>query len=351
MKQRGFTLVELAVVLVIGATLLGAGLKILTAQTDRVAVQTTKKHQEAIKQSLVGHIVRYGRLPCPDANNNGLDDDRSGTPAVCDSAAGSLPYITLGLELGTVLDGWDNYIKYMPSPAWHLTFDTVSTNYTYTTIADTFNVGITDGAIAVSTRMPDDSATTTPIATAAAVLISHGKNGLGATNFAGIVNDAPTGADELSNTAAALSAIKREYTELDNGFGAFDDVVLYITPDDFYSTLLANGYQTTNPQAMLAKANQYVIAQILSTRSNCTVPVCGSSSGSYYEFVDTVLFSTELAAWNAGYTKTALTDEIYSSGTGGLGYTVSVTARGTTISKQYTYDDAKATLAFVGGFN
>jgi len=66
---------------------------------------------------------------------------------------------------------------------------------------------------------------------AAAVLISHGRNGLGATNTTGSVNLAPTNSEELENVNGDNRFIMHPPRAADRSGGEFDDLVLPLSPD------------------------------------------------------------------------------------------------------------------------
>ena len=133
MKQQvGFTLVELAIVLVIFGLVLSALLLPLRAQRESVARAQTINTLESAKQALLGFAQQNGRLPCPaTAQNNtavgsqGQESPLGGThnatpplPAVpnCAVSVGYLPAATLGIQPsdinGFALDAWNNRIRY-----------------------------------------------------------------------------------------------------------------------------------------------------------------------------------------------------------------------------------------------
>src|SRR5919198_5390958 len=95
-QLRGFTLVELAVVLTIVAFLLASLMYTLSAQTDQRNIDETKRRLEQARELLLSYAVVNGRLPCParstsagvetrDASGNctsgGVDDYYGGTIA------------------------------------------------------------------------------------------------------------------------------------------------------------------------------------------------------------------------------------------------------------------------------
>ena len=95
---RGFTLVELAVVIVIVALLLGALLVPLATQLQQQKNRETRETLEEIREALLGYAMAQGRLPCPDrdAAPDGLENAPCG--ASNQTAEGFLPYDDLGVS-------------------------------------------------------------------------------------------------------------------------------------------------------------------------------------------------------------------------------------------------------------
>ncbi len=67
-RQRGFTLIELAIVLFVVALLLGGMLLPLAAQQDIRNYGDTQKILVEARDALLGFAVANDRLPCPAAN-------------------------------------------------------------------------------------------------------------------------------------------------------------------------------------------------------------------------------------------------------------------------------------------
>ena len=88
-RQRGFTFLELSAALALTTGLIIA----LSYKTSDIAVQQANLRSTAslalADQHLREFAARMGRLPCPDSDNNGVED--------CQASKGTLPYRTLGL--------------------------------------------------------------------------------------------------------------------------------------------------------------------------------------------------------------------------------------------------------------
>ena len=125
--QRGFTLVEMAIVLVIFGLLLAALLVPIQAQRDLALQIETNITLNVARKVLLGFAQTQGRLPCP-ATNNGTaifpDDTGNASPNTsgpCTQQVGFLPAATLGIQptdaQGFALDGWNNRIRYAVNQA------------------------------------------------------------------------------------------------------------------------------------------------------------------------------------------------------------------------------------------
>ena len=97
--QRGFTLTELAVVLVVIALLLGGLIVPLSTQRDIENQKATTRQLTGIRDALIGFVITYGRLPCPDTDTDpsaavyGLEEI---TCTADQASEGFLPWKTLG---------------------------------------------------------------------------------------------------------------------------------------------------------------------------------------------------------------------------------------------------------------
>lgn len=114
-RFAGFTLVEMAIVLVILGFVLGALLLPLQAQRQQLAQAQTGNTLENAKRALLGFAQSRGRLPCPaTAASNGAELPLGG--GICIQQVGFLPAATLGVEptdaQGFALDAWNNRIRY-----------------------------------------------------------------------------------------------------------------------------------------------------------------------------------------------------------------------------------------------
>jgi prepilin-type N-terminal cleavage/methylation domain-containing protein len=103
-RSQGFSLIELAIGLVIVATLLSALLVPLATQMDQQRAAETRRQLDTARDALMGFAASHGRLPCPaTSTSNGVEaflNPPTGNPSngECASALGLLPAVTLGLS-------------------------------------------------------------------------------------------------------------------------------------------------------------------------------------------------------------------------------------------------------------
>lgn len=215
---RGFTLIEMAVAIFIIALLLGSLLIPLTTQVEQKQTSDTNRTLEEVKEALVGHAVANGYLPCPDTDNDGIENVDGGT-GLCSTiaagiAGGSLPWSTLGVAS---TDVWGNRLRYV-----------INERYARRAPALLFPLGAVGTDVRVCTTMVPSCATTLST-TAVAAVLSLGKNGRGATNSIGGTNPAPAGTDELENTDADRDVVSRVQTSSEAAAGEFDDIVTWLS--------------------------------------------------------------------------------------------------------------------------
>lgn len=114
--QRGFTLVEIAIAVVIMGLLLGGAVLTLSAQMDLRNRNETQRTLEAARDALIGHMVSQGRMPCPATTGSTGVEAKSPT-AACISSTELFPAATLGVaptdSNGYLVDAWGNRIVYV----------------------------------------------------------------------------------------------------------------------------------------------------------------------------------------------------------------------------------------------
>jgi prepilin-type N-terminal cleavage/methylation domain-containing protein len=222
----GFTLIELAVAMFIIVLLLGSILVPLTTQVEQRQISDAQKTLEEIKEVLIGYALTNGYLPCPDTNNDGLEDRVAGRcGAGGTSITGNLPWSDLGIASADV---WGNRFRYVINESFARSDIPFSLNTTGT------NVRV------CTTTVP--SCATTLSTTAVAAVLSLGRNGYGATNsLSGAQNPAASSLDEQENYDTDRDVVSRTRTEIGSTVGEFDDIVTWLSKYTLYNRMVTAG--------------------------------------------------------------------------------------------------------------
>ena len=100
--QKGFTLIELSVVIVIIGIIISAIATVLPSLIYSSKIKKARATLEQIDYAIQGYAIANNRLPFAASANDGVETN--------DTFIGFLPYQTLGLSLGQ--DPWANEIRY-----------------------------------------------------------------------------------------------------------------------------------------------------------------------------------------------------------------------------------------------
>lgn len=95
--EAGFTLLEMALTLVVMAVLvsLGVGLQLGATQADQAAVQRARLSQA--HEAVLAFALALKRLPCPDLTGSGAES-LAADGVDCAGTVGWLPYVSLALQ-------------------------------------------------------------------------------------------------------------------------------------------------------------------------------------------------------------------------------------------------------------
>lgn len=208
-KQRGFSLIEMAVVLVIVGLLVTGLLLPLSAQIDQRNYNETQRELSDIREALIGFSLSNAAangspyLPCPDTNGDGFEDRLAG---VCANAVAGLPWATLGLGR---LDRWSNPYIYRVT----LAFANSNNGFNLGTPRDIQVLDAAGGAV-IAANLP-------------AIVVSKGKAGAGA------------GASEVENSDGDNVFVDR--TPTNAGANAYDDVVVWLPSAILFNRMVTAG--------------------------------------------------------------------------------------------------------------
>jgi prepilin-type N-terminal cleavage/methylation domain-containing protein len=249
-REQGFSLLELAIVLLIVGLLLGGLIMPLGSRVDQQRIESTRQQLEEVREALTGYALANDALPCPATPaSNG---QASATATGCTRQHGFVPAATLGLPGGRnpdqlLLDAWGNPLRYSVSNSdadsdgnWDFVRPGEMRNVTLASLAPSLDVCST---AAGSTATACAGSATTVTASAPAVVLSLGKDSATLTS-----------ADELENVGTTLGGgpSGRNYpvasdevfvsrsisTASGNGF---DDLVTWVAPSTLYGQLVSAG--------------------------------------------------------------------------------------------------------------
>ncbi|MBF0420630.1 MAG: prepilin-type N-terminal cleavage/methylation domain-containing protein [Magnetococcales bacterium] len=227
----GFSLVEMAVAMVVLAAVVGGGVATFSGVREKQQRIKAEDSMEKIQEALIGFAVANGHLPCPDvgvdgagaamANFDGVED-RNGT--ACRNPFGVLPWQNLSMK---PVDNWLNYYSYHVAPDYSDSSQIIPCNATST-------LRVRKDGKTLADNLPF-------------VVVSHGKNGRGHIEptpvgpTAYVTRTAVSG-DELENANPQDPDPDKARTYL---HGAGDDVILYASPMLLKSKLMQAGMAMT----------------------------------------------------------------------------------------------------------
>ncbi|WDN90583.1 hypothetical protein BuS5_03554 [Desulfosarcina sp. BuS5] len=211
-KQDGFTLIEIAIVLVILGILAGGGISLLSVLTERKARNETIAYLKSTKEALISFANISGRLPWADTDNDGNENTGS--------ARGRLPYLTLNL---TPTDFYKRVLIYETNS---------SLSVDRPTGCRTLKNGLSGSPEIVDA---DGSGTAFP---AAAVIVSAGP--MDADNNGNVFDDITGSTHNGDNTDGVPNYIRHPPVT------GFDDLVAYISGNELFGMICGDPVLSVN---------------------------------------------------------------------------------------------------------
>ncbi len=237
-RTAGFSLIEMAVVLMIVGLLLGGLLPTLSSQMEQRQMNETRKQLDEIQQALMGYALISGQLPCPAnptiATGQALAGIARIPPCAGVNSTGVLPWATLGVS---ETDAWGNRFTYRV------------TDYFADSIASaTYGGGCTPSPAPTNATFALCSVGTLDVLSAASggvsiagnvpsVIISHGKKAAGAYTSQGTQLAVGSSADEQANSDGSANT---NYVSL-TPTPTFDDLVIWLSPNILFNRMVAAG--------------------------------------------------------------------------------------------------------------
>lgn len=222
--QRGFSLVEMAVVLVIMGLLLAMVMTPLRAQRASKAQHQTETALLEAKQGLLGHALIHHYLPCPDTDTTPDGWENVKADGSCQKPEGTLPWQNLGV---------------MPTDAWgRLWRYRVDASFSHH--QSLFGFAQAEGASEIEVQTEAGSASSQrsrPIA----IVLSHGENGLGGMQVVDGVGiqalDKPISQDELENANGDVKFVDKG-AQMGASDNVFDDMLIMLSPKVLIATMV-----------------------------------------------------------------------------------------------------------------
>jgi prepilin-type N-terminal cleavage/methylation domain-containing protein len=248
---RGFTLIEMAIVLVVVGLILSGGLLAVTPVLQGSRVTETNAKLDRIEDALLLFGIQNGCLPCPATGSIATGVANYGTARhaagyytsgcatasnLCVATAGVVPWLNLGLSEDDITDAWGNRISYQ------LSSGTTTTCTASTPLASRNNNLQLSGGFARNSTLPScypygtlavnnaaGGAIVPGVAGqegAAYVLVSHGPDGEGAWTATEKAESGPHNNQE-ANADDATPFVQNDFSDF--GDVRFDDVVRWRT--------------------------------------------------------------------------------------------------------------------------
>ncbi len=212
--QSGFTLIEIAIVLVIVGLLLGGVLTPFTAQKEQERRVDAFDYLDEARDALLGYAIVNNRLPCPDIDVPPDGMENNCTAGSGNFRAGTLPWVTLELEVAE--DPWGDPIGYA-----------VNGGFSDNTPFNLDTTGAGGGILRIFSAQPADCSLAGDVAEdVPALLWSGGKM------------DHGTG-DENENLDPDRCFVSKNYTNVAGS--EYDDQMIWLSPNVLFNRMVTSG--------------------------------------------------------------------------------------------------------------
>lgn len=249
-EQRGFSLVELSIVILIMGLILGGIAMPLSVQRENVRIRESRELLSFVEEAIQGYALVNGFLPCPATPaSNGFALPTGNTCAV---QHGFVPASTLGLEGSRntdnlLLDPWASPIRYSVSASdvdgdglWDFTNSGEMRDVTMPNLAPELSVCNT-AAGASASACGSAAATLSP--GVPLIIYSLGKDW---ASFGGADQNENTGAvlgggPSGTNYAVSGNLVFVTRSRSEQPGNEFDDVLAWISPLSLYHEMVQGG--------------------------------------------------------------------------------------------------------------
>lgn len=249
-RQQGFSLLEIAVVLLIVGLMLGGLISPLSSQRHTLKLREVKTQLEEIQTAVLGFAAANGRIPCPTIpNNNGLES--GGGAANCTSGGapfshGFVPTNSLGLSgpldaQGLLLDPWGRPIRYSVTRAdsggtgglWDFIGTGEMSAVGMATLAPDLVVCASASNNGTACSNGDAVASTVPV-----IFFSTGRDGGSFTSADQLENAGETSSATLGGHSIATDSVFTTHVTSTLAGSEFDDAVVWLSAQILYAHMM-----------------------------------------------------------------------------------------------------------------
>jgi prepilin-type N-terminal cleavage/methylation domain-containing protein len=246
-RQKGFTLIEIAIVLIVLSLLLGGLLGPISTQIESRERQRASQELNTIMEALYGFAAVNGRLPCPDTNGDGMPNPNSSGACTAPppGVVPSVPWVVLGTSRA---DPWGTTYRYrVMSPAFTTVDDGICGPFDGNNDGDTADLGdiandndfdlYQEGNITIRDAPIGTPGSSNVATDVAAVIISFGSN----RNDPGLAVNGDLSPLEQDNAESPPDNefISRSFSRADAS--EFDDLVLWVSPNVIKNRMVMAG--------------------------------------------------------------------------------------------------------------
>ncbi len=114
-SQRGFSLVEISLVMLIIGLLMAGTITMVNVQRENLLYKDSQQINAQIKQALLSFVWVNKYLPCPDTDTKGSDNygyENRAANGTCLASVGTVPFLNIGLWQANVRDAFNGKIRY-----------------------------------------------------------------------------------------------------------------------------------------------------------------------------------------------------------------------------------------------
>lgn len=258
-NNKGFSLIELAIVLVIVGILAGSFISTIGSRIENTRRSDTIAQLNTIRDAIIGFASSFGRIPCP-AEADTLGEEAPVGGGNCNVQHGFIPGKTLGLRGGynrdeLLLDNWGNPIRYSVS----ITDNDINGAYDFTTAGGMSTA--TMAVMAPNLRVCDEDSTAAHtcvvsnelINNAPFVILSLGKDG---DSFVAVIKPNSAQGENSGEALATQNAageniayllpanrafVSKVFSSEGSAAGYYDDILIWESPFVLYAKMIEAG--------------------------------------------------------------------------------------------------------------